>query len=148
MIKIRNDANIFTNTICKTPLPVRSYGYSLTSIQGEKIFFSGGCKFHPYTTHQPEPSSIFYEGVLDKSGDEITWTKRPSFSQPKAYHAGLYQNNKIFIVGGVDVNGKETVSCEVYDMFKEEWSQGRSLPFAITEAYAINDKNNTFSIIK
>ena len=88
-----------------------------------------------------------YEGVLDENKDDVKWNTLPNMERPRRYHTAFYLKNKLYIVGGMGTSWKYQGSCEVYDVSKEMWFEGPSLPFAVGYPTAITDINGTYALI-
>ena len=101
LMKEVDDNSYLSTTLCNTPLPDNCYsGYSITSIEVEKVILAGGLSW--LGTAQ----STVFEGILDKNDEEINWTELPSFTNSRCSHAALSLNNKLYIVGGNDSHDK------------------------------------------
>ena len=97
-IRNDNDDGTQSSRLCNTPLPVdEAYGYTTTSIQGEKVILVGGYKSDP---HWISVETAF-EGSLDQNQIDVDWINLPSMKKERSYHADLYLNNKLYIVGHI-----------------------------------------------
>jgi len=58
---------------------------------------------------------------------ENKWQEIAPIQEARFYAFGVVANNKIFIAGGVGKNSKQLKTCEVYNMFADEWQSIASL---------------------
>ncbi|XP_042298510.1 kelch-like protein 12 [Sceloporus undulatus] len=73
------------------------------------------------------------------------WTQLPSMSIPRAGHAFLICQKKLYVIGGWDNSGS-LVCAESYDLVREEWTAISSLPFALTYFSSTTLRNKLYLI--
>lgn len=60
-------------------------------------------------------------------GDPNTWTQKASLSVPRTNSVTLSVNDKIYVLGGITLNGTTASSIEVYDFLTDSWTS-QSMP--------------------
>ena len=138
------DNGFLSSRICDTPLPgMVEFGYSITSVQGEKVVLVGGYGRYP---NDGSLASVF-EGSLSKTEKDVNWIKLARTQESRESHAAFNRGQKLYIVGGRRLPMGWIDSCEVYDVSKRTWSKGPSLPYALMCPKAVSDQNELFSIV-
>lgn len=67
---------------------------------------------------------------VEKYDPELdSWSFVASMKEARSYPGCVYWHDKIYAVGGIDTNGFQTTSCEVYSPIKDEWNAISPLPY-------------------
>ena len=141
---IENVDNHFSSSPFKSSLQLTvGEGYSVTSIDGEKIILTGGSLSDDLLLLL----ATTFEGSLNEKEDGMNWTKLPSMKNARWYHAAFYVRKKLYVVGGASSSGSWYGSSEVYDVLKETWLDGPKLPYALCFPTAVNIPTQSFSIV-
>ena len=136
-----------TSVLCNTPLPEnRHSGYSITCIHEDTVILAGGFRSHPSTSKLTKLPSVF-AGKLNKSEEDVIWTRLPSMKELRDCHAAFNLENKLYVVGGRDNSGKWINSCEVFDIENRKWSDGANLPNALSYPTAVTNHAHSFSVV-
>lgn len=118
-------------------------GFSITSVEGTKVVFAGGFRYHPNYT----ALTVVFDGVLDENEDDIQWKQLPDFKIARSERAAFYLRYKLYIAGGVDNLTVWLDSCEVYDTLEGTWSNGPNLPCPLVCSSTATDPNGTIALI-
>ena len=144
LIKVQGEDESLSSELCNATLPEnRDSGYTITSIQNEKVILAEGVS----SLTNDFMFAIVFEGNLNEHDDNVIWTKLPSMKKARADHAAFNLENKLYIKGGVDHCGKCLDSSEVFDVAKNIWSDGPHLPFALWYPKAVTNRIHSFSIV-
>ncbi len=101
------------------PEPLSSHD---TVVLGDTLYLVGGWKLLG-----KEESWSQHMLTLDLRNPQTGWQKHPQPFQRRALMAAAFQG-KLWVVGGIAMNGKVSRSVDIYDPATKSWSAGPELP--------------------
>ena len=109
-------------TMSDVRLLTKRCGHS-TVVYRNKIFVVGGYDF-----------SGLFASVEVYSGETNQFSYVTSMKIPRAFHKCCVVNSSVYVIGGSigDLSYKPTKTVEIYEIEKDVWTEGPSLPFGLT----------------
>lgn len=80
-----------------------------------------------YASFQKETSSNEDRGKINKM-QNYQWTKKAEVPTPRSKMAAAVLNGKIYVIGGLDAQGRTSTVVEVYDPKTDTWDRAPDLP--------------------
>ena len=86
---------------------------------------------------------VVYNGVHSLEGDKWT-TDLAVMRTPRGGHSCAFFNNKIYVMGGLDKDGSQIRSTDIYDLVSDKWSKGPDLPRTGHLSHAVTYENELY----
>ena len=154
---LRIDANYCSQewVTCQDRLPVYIHSHQLTYFMG-KLILTGGIEGDLEGAELA--TNRVWEGTFHDVGPNITWRPLPSMRIRRPCHVALALEDKLFVIGGGDVEKEEiplmsekdekiltVTTCEYFN--GKTWKIGPDLDYPLYYAAATPDRNGRSIII-
>jgi len=125
-----DDGGVCNNSQIQMPTP--RWGHSSSFILSQLILCGGITD----ETKGPSNSCDIYHMERNK-----TWAPGAAMMTPRHRAAGTSLLGKMYMIGGTTGEASSSSTMEVYDPTKDVWTQGPSMPIAVTAACAVSHKD-------
>ena len=125
-----DDGGVCNNSQIQMPTP--RWGHSSSFILSQLILCGGITD----ETKGPSNSCDIYHMERNK-----TWAPGAPMMTPRHRAAGTSLLGKMYMIGGTTGEASSSSTMEVYDPTKDVWTQGPSMPIAVTAACAVSHKD-------